>query len=134
MAGSSQSMTPPAADPELQVLYERLARLAGPAPRVCGDFVRRVGNQPHASTTELQRALDCGRAAVAETAGFWMAHGGFAVEGWQVEGLVAGPRGITQHFSYDSYASTFVVAECRVPRLELLLAGLGIHIVCAAEP
>ena len=129
-AGSNQ---PGAVEPtEVQDLHSRIARITGPNRHDCGDFIRRSGQEPPATTTQLERAVACAEAAAAGMNAFWLATGGFVVESWRIEGLVGAPDGALKHFVYDSFGSTFRVTPCERPVVGGPL-GTPTQIACGAN-
>ena len=127
------SHQPGVAEPnEVQVLYSRLARITGPNRLECGDFIRRSGQAPPATTTQLERAVACAEAAAAGKSAFWLATGGFVVESWQIEGLVGAPDGELKHFVYDSFGPSLRLTPCGQPVVGLPLATTT-QIVCGSN-
>ncbi len=117
---------------EIQDLYSRIARITGPSRRACGDFIRRSGQEPPATTTQLERAVACAEAAAAGKSAFWLATGGFVVESWQIEGLVGAPDGELKHFVYDSFGPSLRLTPCGQPVVGLPLATTT-QIVCGSN-
>lgn len=117
---------------DLQDLYARVEQLTGLERRDCGNFIRRSARDQAATTAQLESAVACAQAAASEHVAFWFASGGFVVESWQVEGLLAGPDGILQHFVYNSFGPSVHATRCSRPRVAEP-SGLARQIVCGTN-
>lgn len=126
------SVQPPSEIDALQDLHERVTQVTGLDRRDCGNFIRRSARDQAATIAQLESAVVCAQAAASEHVAFWFGTGGFVVESWQVEGLLAGPNGILQHFVYNSFGPSFRATRCSRPQVAEPM-GLARWIVCGTN-
>jgi len=97
----------PTSEGRAAALLMRIRPVVGMQPAECGQyFLKRTGDRyVAAGTRELELSLKCGRTAARAQRPFWTFTQGHGVDSWIAEGLLGGPDGLIQHFSYDSSTS-----------------------------
>ena len=125
-----------------QDLLERIQRRTGPNARTCGDLFKRPVARPDFDPAPVYEAIACGQRAVAAGQSFWFAFGGFGLDSWVAEGLLASPGGPLERFSYDSDPgggggvsahANFSSGRCIGARVHQFSGG-GYTLECLNEP
>ncbi|MEZ5849017.1 MAG: hypothetical protein R3D68_00010 [Hyphomicrobiaceae bacterium] len=125
-----------------QDLLERIQRRTGPNAQSCGDLFKRPVARPDFDPAPVYAAIACGQRAVAAGQSFWFAFGGFGLDSWVAEGLLASPDGPLERFSYDSDPgggggvsahATLSSGRCVGARLHQFSGG-GYTLECLNEP
>lgn len=83
-------------------LLGRIQRRTGPNAQSCGDLFQRPVARPDFDPAPVDEAIACGQRALAAGRSFWFVVGGFGLDSWVAEGLLASPGGPLERFSYDS--------------------------------
>lgn len=125
-----------------QDLLERIQRRTGPNAQSCGDLFQRPVARPEFDPAPVYEAIACGQRAVAAGQSFWFAFGGFGLDSWVAEGLLASPGGPLERFSYDSDPgggggvsahANFSSGSCIGARVHQFSGG-GYTLECLNEP
>jgi hypothetical protein len=89
----------PTSEESAAVLLMRIRPIVGMQPAECGQHFLTAGSR------ELELSLKCGRAAARAKRPLWTFKEAHGIDSWTGEGLLGGPDGLIQHFSYDSSPS-----------------------------
>lgn len=125
-----------------QDLLARIHQRTGPNAQSCGDLFDRPVERRVREPSEVIDAIACGQRAVGGGQSFWFAIGGFGLDSWVAEGLLASPPGPLERFSYDSDPgggggvsahANFSTRRCVGARLHRYSGG-GIAVECLNEP
>jgi hypothetical protein len=100
-----------------QDLLARIGRVVGPQARNCGQ-VNQPGNwgRPAPDAAAVEAPIDCSIFAASQRQPFFMVLRTAGFDSWTAMGLMGGPDGILQSFTYDSLYGQGVLRASPCPR------------------
>ena len=80
----------------------RVQGRSGPGAHSCGNLFRRPGESSLHTAAQVEEAIACSRRSASVGTPTWFVVGGHGIDSWVAEGLLAGPYGAIEHYTYDS--------------------------------